>query len=145
MASFQEILNQPANAEPPSALPVGTYLMIVDGQPEIAQKGKNNNSCVMFNLKPIQAQGDVDQQALMDALKDKTLADKKVKHTMWLTDDAAWRLDRFFEDLGLDRTQGNRSQLIGQSMGRQVLVTLSHTTSEDGKQIFAQVKNTAKV
>jgi hypothetical protein len=145
MASFQEILNQPANAEPPSALPVGTYLMIVDGQPEIAQKGKNNNYCVTFNMKPIQAQGDVDQQALHDALKEKALQDKKVKHTMWLTDDAAWRLDQFFENLGLDRSKGNRSALIGESMGKQVLVTLSHQTSDDGKQVFAQVKNTAKV
>jgi hypothetical protein len=145
MASFQEILNQPATAEPPSALPVGTYLCIIDGQPEISQKGKNNNHCVTFSLKPIQAQGDVDQQALMDALKEKALQDKKVKLDMWLTDDAAWRLDAFFDNLGLDRTKGNRSQLIGESMGKQVLVTLSHTTSQDGKQVFAQVKNTAKV
>ena len=147
MASFQDVLNKPAaSIEPPSALPVGTYLCLVDGQPEIAQKGKNNNTCVIFGLKPVQAQADVDQTALQTALKGAALADKKIRHTLWVTDDAAWRLGQFLNDhLGIDKGSKSLGECIPESMGKQVLVTLSHTTSEDGKQIFAQVKNTAKV
>ena len=147
MASFQDVLNKPASSiEPPAALPVGTYLCLVDGQPEITQKGKNNNYCAIFSLKPVQAQTDVDQAALQTALKGAALQDKKIRHTLWITEDAAWRLDQFLaEHLLIEKGTKTLGEMVPEAMGKQVLVTLSHTTSDDGKQVFAQVKSTAAV
>ena len=124
MANFQDVLNKPAaEIEPPKALPVGTYLCIVDGQPEIVQRGKNNNYCAIFKLKPAQAQPDVDQQALMQTLKGSALQDKRINHTLWITDDAAWRLDQFLADhLGIDKGKKTLGEMIPEAAGKQVLV-----------------------
>lgn len=145
MASFQDILSKPMNEiEPPKALPTGTYLCIVDGQPEIAQKGKNQNWCVTFTLRPVQAQQDVDPSALADTLKGATLSDKRLRHMLWVTDDAVWRLKQFLTDhLGIEAS--NVQEAIPMSMGKQVYVTIGHRPSEDGSQIFADIKATAKV
>ena len=147
MASFQDVLNKPAaEIEPPKALPVGTYLCLVNGQPEITQRGKNNNYCAIFKLKPVQAQQDVDQSALSETLKGAGLGDKNINHTLWITDDAAWRLDQFLaEHLGIDKGTKTLGEMIPEAMGKQVLVTLGHRASDDGKQVFAEVKGTARV
>ena len=147
MASFQDVLNKPAaEIEPPKALPVGTYLCLVDGQPEITQRGKNNNYCAIFKLKIAQAQPDVDQQALQETLKGGSLQDKRLNHTLWITDDAAWRLDQFLaEHLGIEKGKKTLGEMVPEAAGRQVYVTIGHRASEDGKQIYAEVKNTAKV
>jgi len=147
MTSFQDVLNKPAaEIEPPKALPIGTYLCLVDGAPEIAQRGKNNNYCAIFKLKPVQPQPDVDQAALADTLKGAALADKKINHTLWITDDAAWRLDQFLaEHLGIDKGKKTLGEMIPESAGKQVLVTLGHRASEDGKQVYHEVKATAHV
>jgi hypothetical protein len=147
MASFSDVLNKPSTAvEAPKALPVGTYLCIVSGQPEIVQRGQKGNHCVDFNLQCAQAQPDVDQQALIDSLKGASLSDKKIRHTLWVTDDAAWRLKQFLVDhLGVEEGSKTLGEMIPESMGKQVLVTLGHRASQDGTQIYAEVKGTAKV
>lgn len=147
MPSFQDILNTPATEiKPPEALPIGTYLAIVDGQPELAQRGKNNNNCAIFKLKPIQAQPDVDQQLLMQSLNGSSLQDKVIYHTLWLTDDSKWRCMQFLADhLGIEKGKKTLGEMIPEAMGKQVLVTLSHYTTQDGKRVGHQVKDTAKV
>lgn len=145
MSNLTDILNRPTtNIEPPKPLPPGTYLCIVDGQPEIAKIGKNNTDCVNFSLKVIQAQPDVDQEALANALGTSALSDKKIRHRLFLTDESLWRMKQFLVDhLGLpDATIG---QLLPESMGKQVLVNIGHRPNEDGTQVFTEVKSTAKV
>jgi len=143
--SFADILNRPADEiEAPKALPVGTYLCIVDGQPEFAKIGKNNTDCVNFNLKPVQPGPDVDQKALQDTLNGQSLSDKKIRHRLFVTPDSAWRLKQFLnEHLGVPVT--NLGAMIPEAMGRQVMVTLGHQASDDGTQIYQVVKATAKV
>lgn len=146
MASFQEILNKPAaSVEPPSPLPVGTYLCIVDGQGEYKKMGKNNTDVLELSLKPIQPQPDVDQEALATALKDKSLQDKPIRHRLFITDDAVWRLRKFIEDCGIEVGTRSLGELVMELPGKQVLVTMGHRASDDGTQIFGEVKNTAKV
>lgn len=146
MATFADILNtKAAEVEAPQPLPVGTYLGVVDGQPEFAKIGKNQTDCVNFKIKLMQAQTDVDQQQLLDALKGKALSEKHVTVRQFVTPDAIWRLRKFLEDCGMELGSSTLGELIPAAMGRQVLLSIGHRPSDDGTQLFMEVKNTAKV
>lgn len=146
MANFTEILNKPADKiEAPQPLPVGTYLCIVEGQPEHKQMGKNNTDCFEFTLKPMQPQQDVDQAALVENLKGKSLSERKFKHRLFVTEDSLWRLKKFIEDLGIEAGSRGLGECIPEAMGKQVLAQIGHRSSDDGTQVFMEVKNTAKV
>lgn len=151
--NFTDVLSKPAaEVIPPRPLPVGTYLAIVDGQPEITKVGKNQTDCINFHMKLMQAQGDVDQAALVEALNGKALADYKVKHTLWGTNDPS-KIEtvRYFiteflsNDLGIEKGDRTIGQMLPEAMGKQVLLTIGHRPSEDGKIIYLEVKGTAKV
>ena len=145
MANFSDILNKPMDQiEPPVPLPVGTYLCLVDGQPEPKELGKNNTPAVIFNLKFCQAQGDVDQHALMEALKGKPLTERFIQHTLWL-DDNPWRLKQFLKDHLRLTDATTPLEALAQASGRQVLVNLGHRTSDDGTAIYMNIKSTAAV
>ena len=82
MANFQDILNKPIDdIKAPSALPTGTYLCLIDGQPEHGPVGKKETPAAIFNFKPMQAMTDVDPQLLQTALDGSSLADKKIRFT----------------------------------------------------------------
>lgn len=146
MTSFQDILNKPmADIKPPRPLPPGTYLCVVDGVPEIKQLGKEQNWCALYKLKPLQAQPDVDQQGLIEALDGKGLSETSINNNMWITDKAAFRLKSFLSHLGFPEESGTPGEHINASAGRQVLVTLGLRPSEDGKMMYNEIKNTAAV
>ncbi|HEX4919752.1 MAG TPA: hypothetical protein VFV92_03330 [Candidatus Bathyarchaeia archaeon] len=144
-ATFQDILNKPIDdIKAPVALPMGTYLGIIDGQPEQTKIGKNETPAIIFQIKPVQAGKDVDQTALLETLNGSALQDKKIRHTMFVTPDSAYRLKEFLvEHLGIDAKP--IIQMLPEAMGKQVFVTLGHKASDDGKQVYNVVKGTAKV
>jgi hypothetical protein len=145
MANFSDILNKRMDEiEPPVPLPVGTYLCLVDGQPEPKELGKNNTPAVIFNLKFCQALPDVDQRALQDALKGKNLSDRSIQHTLWL-DDNPWKLKQFLKDHLRLTDATTPLEAMSQAPGRQVMVNLGHRASEDGNAIYMNIKSTAAV
>lgn len=150
MASFQDILSKPAaSIEPPKALPVGTYLCIIDGQPEFTKVGKNQTDALKIGFKPVQAQPDVDQEQLQSALSVNgavsALADKKINQNYFITENAVFRLKALMEHCGIELGTKPLGELIPELMGKQVLVTMGHRASDDGQMIFGEVKGTAKV
>ena len=144
--SFAEILNmQLEEIKPPQALPVGTYLCIVEGLPEITQLGPNKTDCVVFNLRVVQAGHDVDQMQLAEVINGKALSDPKITHCMFVTDRSKHRIKKFLaDDLGIDPTNSLK-QSIGEAPGKQVYVKLTHQTAQDGETIYENVLSTAKV
>jgi len=144
--SFEDILNMPMeDAKPPQALPPGTYLTIVDGQPEFAKLGANQTDCVNFTLKPMHAGQDVDQKQLKEALDGQALQDKKIRHRLFITNESKHRLRKFLQDdLGISKELPFR-QAIMESMGKQVYVKLTHQASQDGTTIYNNVQSTARV
>src|SRR5262249_40174387 len=102
--AFSEILSMTLEEiETPKALPIGTYLCIVKGQPEITQIGPNKTNCVIFNLEPVQAGTDVDQSQLREVLNGEALLDRKIVHRMFVTDKSKHRIKKFLaDDLGID-------------------------------------------
>ena len=146
MSSFQDILNKPAaEIEAPKPLPVGTYLCLVDGQPEHKTMGKNNTDCFEFNMKFVQPGPDVDQQAMLETLKGKALNERSLKHRLFVTEDAVWRLKKFLEDLGIELGTRGLGECIPEAMGRQVYLTIGHRSSDDGQSVYMDIKGTAKV
>ena len=144
MLNFQDILNQPAkDIEKPKPLPVGTYLCIVNGPAEFPEKGigQKETPAAILQLRPLQAREDVDQQALADA---GGLAEKSIRHTLWLSKDAQWRTKEFRTHCGLDVENGaTLGQLFSEIPNRRLYVQLKHRTSADGSQIFSEVASTA--
>jgi hypothetical protein len=142
--TFAEILDQPVNEiEAPKALPIGTYIGIIDGQPEFVKLGQNQTDAVQFNIKPLQAVK-VDERQLDEVLNGASLSDKKIQHTVWLTNDSKYRMKQFLVDhLGIP--ESSFRQMIPEAMGKQVVVELAHKNSQDGTRIYNVVKSTAHV
>jgi hypothetical protein len=145
--SFQDILNQPLdNIETPKAAPIGTYIGMVDGQPEFVKVGQNQTDAVNFNIKLMSAMK-VDDAQLNEYLNGSSLTEKHIRHRLFLTKDSAYRLKRFLvNDLGIQFGEGTSlGQAIPEAMGKQFVLELGHQSSQDGQQIFNVVKSTAKV
>lgn len=144
--SFSDILNRPSSqTERPKPLPVGTYLAMVKGQHEEGESAKKRTPFVKFALQLLQAADDVDEVALAEALNGKALHEKTISTTFYVTEDAAWRLGKFLEDLGFEPGDASYQQMMGQAPGKQVMIAIKHRPSEDGTSVFAEVASTAAV
>jgi hypothetical protein len=121
-------------------MPVGTYLCVVQGLPRFDKSSKKQTDFVEFTLQPIQAAEDVDQEALaeMGGLR-------SIRHTFYITEDAAWRLKEFLDHCGIDLDGKSLRQGIDETPNSQVLVSLSHEASQDGTAKYARVASTAPV
>lgn len=145
MANFSSILDRPASEiKRPKPLPVGTYLCVLKGLPRYDKSSKKQTEFVEFLGIPQSALDDVDREELEAC---GGLEGKTIKLTYYITEDAAWRLKKFLEDLGFDMEDEDVKprKAIESSAGSQVYVTIKHRASEDGKSVFAEVKDTARV
>lgn len=142
--SFASILSKPSNeVERPKPLPIGTYTCVVHGLPSYDKSSKKQTPYVEFNLNIIAAGDDVDQEALAEM---GGIEGKSLRATYYLTDTALWRLKEFLEHCNLDVEGGATLQaLIDQTAGCQVLATVKHESSEDGKSVFSKLGGTAAV
>jgi len=150
-ADFSAILERaPSEVERPKALPTGTYLVVVKGQPQFDKSTKKQTPFAKFNLGFLQALEDVDEEELEQALTSaegtKTaLTEKSINHTLYLTENSAWRLDEFLEHCGIELDgKKSRSQMIEETPGCQLLISIKHRASEDGQSVFAEIGKTAK-
>lgn len=142
--NFQSVLNTKADAiEKPKPYPVGTYLCVVDGPVEFTTIGQKQTDAAILQLKIIQPGPDVDMAAVAEA---GGVAGKRLRHTIFLTADSAWRAKQFLvEHLGLEAGTKSLGELFAEVPGRQVMVTVKHRTAQDGSAIYAEVGGTAKV
>lgn len=145
--NFSSILDKPAtDISRPKPLPIGTYLAIVEGLPRYDKSTKKQTDFVEFALRIAAAADDVDQEELEEVglvLKDGT--PRSMKATYYLTEDAAWRLKKFLEDLGFDFTTDlTLREACENSANREVYITIGHEPSQDGQAIFARITGTAK-
>lgn len=146
MTSFTDILSTPfSEIRPPEPLPEGQYLALIDGQPEVTQRGARNTQCVIFPIKLIQAvsQDETFQRDLADALGHKTLGDLRLSHTMWVTEASAYRLKQFLVDHLLIEGTTNALQAISMANGRQFLATAGPSIGKDGN-VRTEIKSTAR-
>lgn len=141
MASFQDILNKKADeVEKPKPLPPGTYLGVVSGLPEFGEIGQNKTPVANLKIKLLSAGEDVDQDALKEI---NGWQGKEIRHRLFLTEDAAWRVKQFLEEhLGLDGAGKSLGELFNDAPGQQVKFVLKHKPSQDGQSIYAEIDRT---
>jgi hypothetical protein len=149
MANFTDILNKPAEAvEKPKPRPVGTYLSIVNGPHK--QKEINDKGVIDISFKTMQAQADVDQEALAASGGVGNIVTK----SFWMQDNEGnvtdYALVQFLEHhLGIEKTGKSIAQMLAEAPGKEVLVTLKHRIYTDKASnepaIAVDVGSTAKV
>jgi hypothetical protein len=141
MPSFEEILNMPASEiKPPKAFPVGTYHCIVDGIPSHEKSTQRGTDSFQFKFKIIGPYKDVDPAAAAEAQVQGAI----ILQDFYVTDKATWRLVEMLKD-HLDIPETNLKEMISQAPNKQLLVTLRHEASPDGKRVFHRVASTAHV
>ena len=142
--SFSSILDKPSSEiERPKPAPVGTYTVLIQGQPRFDKSSKKQTPFVEFALQYLAAGEDVDEDSLTDWLAGKKLKDMSIKSTYYLTDSAAWRLVEFLDHCGAGDEDMTPRQRIAETPGKQVVISIGHEASDDGTAIFARVKGTA--
>lgn len=141
-ASFSDILDTPAtDVERPQPLPAGTYSAVVRGLPEHGQSSQKKTPFVRFTLAITAAGEDVDAEEL-EAIGG--IADKTIRSTYYTTPDALFRLTDFLEHCGIDMEGKTVRQAIEETPNCSVNLVVGHRASEDGQQIFAEVKRTMR-
>jgi hypothetical protein len=142
---FANILDRaPSEIERPKPLPAGTYRCVVKGLPRYDKSSKKQTDFVEFTLQPTSAEADVDESDL-EAMGG--FANKEIKATYYITEGAAWRLTQFLEHLGFDVESEDATirEMCEQASGSEVFVTMKHRASQDGKSVFAEIADTARV
>lgn len=137
----------------PKPVPVGTYLAKLIGQPEHGTSEKKGTPFIRFSGEFVEPGEDVDEEdlatwAAREDGSERTLrgtALPKNGLTFYKTPDAIWRLDKFFDDLGVLDKGKSRNDMAEDAIGREFLVNINHTSSDDGEATFANIKSTASV
>lgn len=151
--TLEEMLSKKVDeVERPPAYPVGTYLILIQGQPVFGKSRVKNTDFVAFGGKFLQAREDVSPEAVADfeAARGTSLIGSELKPDpinglgFYLTPGSIFRFDEFLIDhLGIDKGR-ERKEMIADAPGKQVLVTFKHEPSQDGKSFVARVAQTAR-
>ena len=140
--TFESILDTPAaDIERPKPLPAGTYDAVVRGLPEYGESSQKKTPFCRFTYVMQAAGEDVatDELEAIGGINGKTIRD-----TYYTTPDAIFRLTDTLERMGIDPEGKSVRQMIDESPNSSIRVVIGHRASEDGQQIFAEVKRTMK-
>src|SRR5262245_57618582 len=155
--SFESVLDTPSTeVTRPRPLPVGTYLCMVKGLPRIdksTKKGTEYSEYTLQVMEPAQDDNgenlDVDGDDLKLALTKANgdviaLRDRTLRHTLFHTEDALWRLKKWLNDLDIpEEDEDGNVRTIRERMqdvpGKQVFCHVKHVPSEDGESVYANI------
>ena len=139
--NFSDLLDKPLDdVERPKPLPVGSYLCVVKGLPRQDKSRQKQTPFYEFTLQPTQVGEDVDQEELaaMGGIENKL-----IKATYYITEDAMWRLKKFYEDCGIETAGKTSSQCAEETVNKSVWAVMRHEASQDGTAVFARLADTA--
>lgn len=157
--SFSDILKTKANeVERPSPMPVGDYIVAVTGQPRQDKSAKKQTPFVEFTYKVLEAMDSVDTDQLDEWLTNskgekKKLTEVTIKDTYYLVEKALYRLTDMLVACGVAEKdeEGNvtsdmsLAQLIEETPGTQLIITMRHESFQDGSGVNAKVGGVAAV
>lgn len=148
---FESILDTPvADVTRPQPMPAGTYDCLVKGLYEEGQSSQKKTPFVRFTYVFQAALNDVDEEELTIVLSDKDgnrtpIGEKTIKDTYYTTPDALFRLTDTLERMGIEDLESKSvRQALSETPNCPIRIVVSHRASEDGQQIFAEVKATMK-
>lgn len=141
--SFESILDTPvADVQRPKPIPAGTYDCIVRGLYEEDVSTQKKTPFVRFTYAVQAAGEDVDPAELEEM---GGIADKSIKDTYYTTPDALFRLTQVLENMGIeDLDTKTVRQALSETPNCAIRIVVGHRASEDGQQIFAEVKRTMR-
>lgn len=155
MSNISDILDRESSGtvDRPKPIPRGSYLAIVEGQPEFGTSEQKGTPFVKFLGKILEAQDDVDADEIAEWEKREDGTKRKLRGTplprggitFYITEDAKWRLDKFLEDLGVLEKGYKIRDCIDNAPGKEFIVNINHQSSDDGQVTYANVKSTAPV
>ncbi len=142
--NFSAILQNQASAiEKPKPLPIGSYICTNPALPEFKELGQNKTPCAEFSLKVMASSDDVDPEQLAEFGDYKG---KNVRHRMFLSENSLFRSkEELVKAFALEEEGKNLGQLFNETVNKQVLVTIKHTPTQDGTDIYAEVEGIAAV
>lgn len=141
--NFTDILSKSADAiEKPKPLPVGTYICMIDGPAEFVEVGQNETPAANLKLRPLAADVDVDQGLLAEQ---GGIGERRIRHTLYLSEDALWRAKEFFENCGIPAEGKTLKELFAALPNQQIKVVIKHQPSKDGTEMYANVARTLAV
>jgi hypothetical protein len=155
--TFESILDMPAaDVERPKPLPAGTYDAIVQGLYEEGASAQKKTQFVQFTFAIQAADEDVDEDDLAEYLTSKdgvtkalsgvTLKNNSTKFYTMNADgtrsEALFRLTDFFTHCGIDQEGKSIRQCLSETPNCSVKILIGHVASQDGEQIFAELKKT---
>lgn len=137
--NFQEILGKQAAAiEKPKPLPVGTYLCTNNKLPDFKEIGKEETPCAEFNFIVL-AQGEDVDPADIAAFGD--VRGKTIRHRMFLTEKSEYRTkEELIKVFGIEEGAKTLGQLFNETVNKQLLVTIKHSPTQDGTDVYAEVE-----
>lgn len=148
---FESILDTPvADVERPKPMPAGTYDCIVRGLYEQGESTKKKTPFVKFTYAFQAALDDVDEDELKEMLTDKDgnvtpITERTIRDTYYTTPDALFRLTDALEAMGIeDLDSKSIRQALSETPNCSIRVVIGHRASEDGENIFAEVKKVMK-
>lgn len=141
-ASFESILDTPATeVDRPKPLPAGTYDGVVKGLYEQGESSQKKTPFVRFTYVMQAAGEDVDEEELQAI---GGIDGKTIKDTYYTTPEALFRLTDTLERMGIDMEGKTVRQALDETPNASIRIVIGHRASEDGQQIFAEVKRTMK-
>ena len=136
MSNFKDLLAKPAETfEAPKPLPVGTYTALIAGH-TFGESRQKKTPFVEFTFRPMSAHPDVDPQALADYGS----VLKEMKMQFYLTEEAVFRIRTLAEKLGIN-IKLSLAEVIENCVNKMVNISVSHTQSQDGKSIYANISD----
>ena len=145
-ASFESILDVPADkVERPKPAPAGTFDCIVRGMYEQGESSQKKTPFVRFTYAFTGAGEDVDEDALKEWLGDDSIAGRTIKDTYYTTPDALFRLTDTLANMGIELDGKSVRAALDETPNANVRILIGHRASEDGQQVFAEVKRTLKI
>lgn len=137
MANFTEILSRKAEeVEKPKPLPVGQYLWSIPNLFEQEEIGENKTPALIWKVKCVAPQSDVDMAALAESGNAK---DREQRVTFFLTEDALWRLRDFLTKLGVTESGRSLAEMAADATNRMFYATVKHRWNKDKTQLFGEV------
>jgi Protein of unknown function (DUF669). len=149
MANFEEILKKKSSeVNRPQAYPVGTYHCLVDGPFEPGKSSQKGTPYLRVRFKILAPWKGVDPKEAAE----QQIVGKIITNDYYITDDSVYRLFDMCKDaLGIEigeegtPTEKPLEEVIAEAPGKQVLVTLKHELSQDGKRKFHRLESTEHV
>lgn len=134
---FKTLLSKPMDTvEKPKPLPAGTYNGSVQKY-EFMESKEKKTPYARMHMSVHSAGADVDP----DSLAGVDLSKKTLRKDFYLTDDAAYRLKDFIESCGVQTAGRTIGETIPELLNAQVLIDVTQRPSEDGSDIFNDVRS----